>query len=235
MDITVKSGSDFTKYYLAPTWDMLSRYREGEGGEVEYTLEYLKRLESNKETIVKFMSTMIHRYAVRDIILGCYCRSGKFCHRHLLSRFLLENVPNVEPGGELNNTSFEMVEGFNPVILSFTNFNDEAEKACQQLIGCEYTLSKSTAATLSGRRSEALIEAMTAISERSGPILDKEGVVAGMDDPNVKIITVKTVDDIYQNFFKRWPVPAPEKPESRFTEWMDELYQQCLPNKGMIK
>lgn len=234
MDITVKSGSEFTKYFLAPTWDMLSRYRSG-GGEVEYTLEYLERLERNKKTIVEFYTGLINRYAIRDVILGCYCHSGKFCHRHLLSRFLLANVPNLEPGGELTNQSFEMIEGYNPVVLSFANFNDEAEKACQQLVGCEYTLSNNVALSLSERRSAALTEAKKAIANRCGPILDKEGLVAGMDDPDVKIIQVNTVDDIYDNFYKRWPVPAPEKPESRFTEWMDDLYQQCLPKEGMIK
>lgn len=231
MDTTVKSGGDFVKQYLAPTWGMLERYRSG-GTDEEYTVEYLKRLTDNKEIIVKMFSGFIHKFAIRDIILGCYCRSGKFCHRHLLQRFLLENVPFVEPGGELQSSSFEMIEGYNPVILSFINFNDQAAEACQQLIGNEYTLSKSTAATLSERRSKALVEALTAIGKRCGPILDKEGVVAGMDDPNIKIITVKTVDDIYDNFFKRWPVPAPEKPESRFTEWMDDLYRSYLPIEG---
>lgn len=231
MDTTVKSGGDFAKQFLAPSWDMLQHYRSG-GTEEEYTVAFLKKLTDNKDVIVRMFSGFINRFAILDLILGCYCRDGKFCHRHLLYRFLLEHVPNIEPGGELLSTSFETIEGYNPVILSFVNFNDAAKEACKQLIGNEYTLSKSTAATLSERRSEALIEAMTAIGKRCGPILDKEGVVAGIDDPNVKIITVNTVDDIYDNFFKRWPVPAPEKPESRFTEWMDDLYRSCLPTEG---
>lgn len=230
MDITVKSGSEFAKYFMAPTWDMLSRYRSG-GGDVEYALEYLKKLESNKDTIINMFTTLINRFAMRDIILGCYCPSGKFCHRHLMSRFLLANLPNVEPGGELTSTSFEMIEGFNPVILSFVDFNDVVEEACQQLIGSEYTLSNKETLTDCERRAESLIEAKAAISRHCGPILDKSGVFAGRDDPDIRIITVKTVDDIYNNFFRLWPVPAPEKPDSRFTEWMDDIYQQCLPEK----
>lgn len=231
MDTTVKSGGEFVKQYLAPTWGMLERYRSG-GTDEEYTVEYLKRLTDNKEIIVRMFSGFIHKFAIREIIIGCYCRSGKFCHRHLLQRFLLENVPFVEPGGELQSSSFEMVEGYNPVILSFINFNDEAEKACQQLIGNEYTLRVDTSLNHSERVAASLIEAKKAINGRSGPILDKDGLLVEHSDPDVQIIAVKTVDDIYMNFFKRWPVPAPDKPESRFTEWMDDLYRSCLPTEG---
>lgn len=231
MDTTVKSGGDFAKQFLAPSWDMLQHYRSG-GTEEEYTVAFLKKLTDNKDVIVRMFSGFINRFAILDLILGCYCRDGKFCHRHLLYRFLLEHVPNVEPGGELLSTSFEMVEGYNPVILSFINFNDEAEKACQQLIGNEYTLRVDTSLSDSEKIVAGLLEAKEAIGRRCGPILDKEGLFANHDDPDIQIITVKTVDDIYTNFFKRWPLPAPEKQERRFTEWMDELYHSCLPKEG---
>lgn len=228
MDTTVKSGGDFAKQFLAPSWDMLSRYRSG-GGEIEYTLAFLKKLDDNKETIVNMFTGFIDKFAIRDIILGCYCAGGKFCHRHLLSRFLLENIPFLEPGGELNNGSFEMVEGFNPVILTFDEFAENLEEACKQLLGNEYTIVPNTALPDGERATDALTQAMKAVARGDGPILDKTGVVRGVNDPSVEIITVTTEEEVRKHFFKRWPMPAPDKPERRFTEWMDELYRQCLP------
>jgi len=228
LDTTVKSGGDFAKRFLAPSWDMLSKYRSG-GGEIEYTLAYLKKLHDNKETIVNMFTGFINKYGLRELILGCYCRSDKFCHRHLLSRFLLENIPNIEKGGELTSQSFEMVEGFNPVILSYGEFAEIPDDEIAQLIGCEYTLVPDETLSDEERVKKAISDAYKAIARCDGPILDKTGLLLKCDTLDIPVVEVTMPEEVRSQFFKLWPLPSPEKPDQRFTEWMGTLYQECLP------
>lgn len=87
LDITVKSGDS----PFAPTWDFL--------------MEYKKDLDEDKY-IKKFTILMRKSYAgnksrwlevcnMEAVVLACYCKAGKFCHRHLVVD-MLEKVCNNE-------------------------------------------------------------------------------------------------------------------------------------------
>ena len=87
MDTTVKSGYSL----FAPTWDMVLAHKRGpdaEGGMSDETysgLYYQILLRSWKSRRTDWMNFLMDgdMYA-----LACYCPEGKFCHRHLLIKFL---------------------------------------------------------------------------------------------------------------------------------------------------
>lgn len=78
VDITIKSGM----VYLAPTWGLLSDYKSGKITDKEYTDIYLElmrdRYKNNKDLFYGILNSDT------PIVLGCYCKAGDFCHRHLL-------------------------------------------------------------------------------------------------------------------------------------------------------
>lgn len=101
IDTTVKSGGEFAKAYLAPTWDMV---KMAHGGELDrYCDLYMKMLLANRETIVTAIEGWVRKAGITDLVLGCYDAGEKFCHRHLLKRFLLEHGTAFERGGEVSN------------------------------------------------------------------------------------------------------------------------------------
>ena len=82
MDTTVKSGYSL----FAPTWDMVLGHKAGTLSDEEYSALYRNiLLESWKKDRQKWLDFLNDddQYA-----LACYCRAGKFCHRHLLVKFL---------------------------------------------------------------------------------------------------------------------------------------------------
>lgn len=71
---------------LAPTFDLLDRYKRGLVSEVDYKEEYefmLKRV--NIDGVLKNFN--------KDdkIIFLCYEKSSSFCHRHILAEYLNTN------------------------------------------------------------------------------------------------------------------------------------------------
>lgn len=82
MDTTVKSGCGL----FAPTWEMVLGHKAGTLSDEEYSALYRNiLLESWKKDRQKWLDFLNDddQYA-----LACYCRAGKFCHRHLLVKFL---------------------------------------------------------------------------------------------------------------------------------------------------
>lgn len=103
LDITVKSGGSFAKRFLAPSWELLQAYKRKAVSKEQYSEHYVKHLFENREVIVGHFTRFLGAQPHTDVVLGCYCGKGEFCHRHLLKRFLLAQSTLFEPGGELQN------------------------------------------------------------------------------------------------------------------------------------
>lgn len=82
MDTTVKSGYSI----FAPTWDMVLGHKAGTLSDEEYSKLYRNILTTSwQRDRQKWMDFLQDD----DIYaLACYCQAGKFCHRHLLVKFL---------------------------------------------------------------------------------------------------------------------------------------------------
>lgn len=78
VDITVKSGIQA----FAPTWEMVWDWKNGQLTKDEHTQLYLDILRGTWKTHWSDWEYLIH---ANQIALGCYCRPGKFCHRHILA------------------------------------------------------------------------------------------------------------------------------------------------------
>ena len=116
IDTTVRTGNDFVKAYIAPTWEMVKGAREGKLD--WYCDVYLARLEMHKDIILRTLESWAIKAQLTDVVLGCYDAEEKFCHRHLLKRFLLDNSKVFEKGGEVSkNTIFTGDVGNRAVIL----------------------------------------------------------------------------------------------------------------------
>lgn len=83
-DITVKSGDQ----RFAPEPDVLWAYKRGEVTDEEYTERYTQKLRSLFIREPSAFEDLLNTDTPKA--LACYCRAGKFCHRHLLLTFLQE-------------------------------------------------------------------------------------------------------------------------------------------------
>lgn len=96
VDVTIKSGEKI----LAPSWDLLGRYKAGETSEEEYIKEYFSLM---RERYVNNLDWFIKFCMQDDIAIACYCNSDSFCHRFLLVEILeaickKHNIPFVYLG-----------------------------------------------------------------------------------------------------------------------------------------
>jgi hypothetical protein len=65
---------------LFPSWELIMGSKNGTISEEEYTEKYLNYLNTlNKEKI---------KADLEDKVLLCWCKKGKFCHRHIVSKWL---------------------------------------------------------------------------------------------------------------------------------------------------
>lgn len=84
VDTTVKSGIK----ELAPSWDLLTRYRmDPVGMEATYRKEFAELMSRSQEEHPEVWDSLLR---METVALACYCRPGKFCHRHLLTEMLVE-------------------------------------------------------------------------------------------------------------------------------------------------
>lgn len=92
INVTVKSGI----VTFAPSWSMVIGYKSGEISKEEYTDKYITMM----ETSYAFERHAWDHYFPDEgkLILVCYCRSGDFCHRHLLANFI--QMKKLESGSE---------------------------------------------------------------------------------------------------------------------------------------
>ena len=79
---------------LAPTADLLQKYKRNSITNEEYTSVYhnqLLKLE-NDGYITKFVKALSTLQELQgDVVLLCYEKKGDFCHRHLLAEYLNNN------------------------------------------------------------------------------------------------------------------------------------------------
>ena len=71
---------------LAPTWALLSAFREGRIGESQYIEQYSKQL--SKLDPKKVYADLCNLSGSTDPILICHCSKKDFCHRHLAAEWL---------------------------------------------------------------------------------------------------------------------------------------------------
>ncbi|MNO12922.1 hypothetical protein D3C76_25400 [compost metagenome] len=83
-DITVKSGFKL----FAPQDDVLWAYKRGEVTDDQYTVLYLERLGAHFRSHPEAFQEFLEREG--KIAVACYCRAGKFCHRHLFVDYILQ-------------------------------------------------------------------------------------------------------------------------------------------------
>lgn len=71
---------------LAPSSDLLNRYKNGETSKEEYVKEFNKYL--NTKNPVAFTNMVLNMSKGKDVFLLCYERPVEFCHRHLVRDWL---------------------------------------------------------------------------------------------------------------------------------------------------
>lgn len=97
LDTTAKSGVKA----FAPNWNDVMRYKDGVVSDEQYTDLYLRKMAESKLTKREDWKRLL---AYHDVAVACYCRPGKFCHRHLfvplMQRYLEDLGHTVEIKGE---------------------------------------------------------------------------------------------------------------------------------------
>ena len=80
----------YSEPYLAPSVDLLRRYKSGLVTEKEFEEEYIRDLDNY---ILHFL-LMNYPQAFKpktEIIFLCYEKPTDFCHRHILAKYITEN------------------------------------------------------------------------------------------------------------------------------------------------
>ena len=75
---------------LAPSEDLLNRYKNDEVSKTEYILEYSDMLCALRDSgkLAKILEKIKTRFSEKDVVFLCYEKKGDFCHRHCLAKFL---------------------------------------------------------------------------------------------------------------------------------------------------
>lgn len=76
-DITVKSGDQ----RFAPYPDVLWAYKRGEVTDEQYTEVYREKLRKQLLSTPEVFEELLEGTEPKAV--ACYCRAGKFCHRHI--------------------------------------------------------------------------------------------------------------------------------------------------------
>lgn len=79
---------------LNPSPSLLNAYKSGKITDEEYETIY------RNETLSKLDRQEIYTKLKGKVIL-CYCGKDKFCHRHIIIKWLLEELPESIAGGEI--------------------------------------------------------------------------------------------------------------------------------------
>lgn len=108
LDSTVKTG--IGRY--APTWPMVLGHKDGTVSDEEYTLLYREMmLRSWIYDRTAFVSPVKQAYdSGIPLAVACYCKPGKFCHRHLLVEYLVKGAAAVHGIHPLEVTEYSVGE-----------------------------------------------------------------------------------------------------------------------------
>ena len=86
LDTTIKSGAGLGKV-LQPSWEIVMGHKRGQISDEEYVEKYLAMLRQRYAADRQpFLDILAHE----QVTLLCYCRAGKFCHRHLAADVLIK-------------------------------------------------------------------------------------------------------------------------------------------------
>lgn len=97
VSISIKTPSDFKgEYYkdLNPTDELLSDYKSEKISWEQYTEIYYSDVLSKLDPLKVYND-------LKGKVMCCWCAKGDFCHRHLVIRWLKENLGEQVVGGEL--------------------------------------------------------------------------------------------------------------------------------------
>lgn len=83
--------------FLYPPQATLKQYRKGEIDVPQFTADYLSHLEDARESD-QFRQLIDSMHDMEDFTVLCFEKTGTFCHRILLSEWLLKNVPGLRQG-----------------------------------------------------------------------------------------------------------------------------------------
>lgn len=77
-------------YALAPSTDLLKRTKAGQVTNEQYATEFSKQLSTSQpHAIYKLLEDIANG---KDIVLLCYERPTEFCHRHIVAKWLSDNL-----------------------------------------------------------------------------------------------------------------------------------------------
>lgn len=119
LDTTAKSGRSDVEKALAPTWDLVSGYKAGTIDEKQYTKEYLIHLNKAPQHVMNWLHELSKDTRFTDVIVSCYDGAGRFCHRHILQRWLVK-VFGFKEGWEVTTKDVEIITNPNGSILSLS-------------------------------------------------------------------------------------------------------------------
>lgn len=81
IDTTVKSGIQA----FAPKWEMVLSHKAGTITDEEYTKQYREMMLRSYMTNQTVWNGLISK---ERVALACYCSPDRFCHRHLLVKYI---------------------------------------------------------------------------------------------------------------------------------------------------
>lgn len=90
-------------FFVAPSKDLLIAYKNNLISQEQYAIEYMKQLNNNKNNIMKLVE-YLNQYnndKYKHIVMCCYEKSQDFCHRHILSKYLMNFDLNVSELGDV--------------------------------------------------------------------------------------------------------------------------------------
>ncbi len=79
---------------VAPDYKWVDDYKHGRITDLQYTNLYINYLNNNKENIISQIKSLPD-----NSMLLCYEVNGKFCHRHILAKWLRQNGILIEEYG----------------------------------------------------------------------------------------------------------------------------------------
>jgi len=93
IDITVKSAKGPAKFF-APTWEMVSNFKNGAMSWETYTELYEARLSRAPASAWAWLGGF-----GSEVTVLCYCRDGWKCHTYLLAAYAAKHFPNLFEDG----------------------------------------------------------------------------------------------------------------------------------------
>lgn len=99
LDITAKSGIKA----FSPDFNLVIDYKEGIVDEIVYEASYLEKMRYSLRTHPDIWNNLLTINP--KIAIACYCRAGRFCHRHLfrvlMEKYLVTKGHTVQYMGEI--------------------------------------------------------------------------------------------------------------------------------------